>query len=218
MDTDELKRAWQCFGDDDGTPLPPPRIRDDPFARLASTRRWLVLGQFVQIGIWIAVLVWLPRFALAHRESWPLLGSALAIHVYGIVTVLASVLQLLLVARLDPARPVLLLQKRLLQLHALRVRMKVWLILPWWLLWPAGFAVGVMAWSGRDLYATAPEFMTALFALGIAGLVATVLVARRVVERARAQGRQPGFANDLGGHGLRRAAAAMHELQRFERD
>ncbi len=221
MELDDLKTAWQTLGRQlerhDAIHLTAVRT-----IRLQGTRgtlRRLMVGQAAQIAIWVTLIALvIAPFWVEHRATTHLLVLGLVLHAYAVLTIIVSVMQLLLMARIDLAGPVLTIQQRLVQLRALRIRLNLLLTLPWWPLWVVALVVGVQRWMGVDLYAAATGWFYATLAVGIVALVATVAIARRLAARALRMGRPAPMADDLAGHSLRRAIVGLEDLASFERE
>jgi hypothetical protein len=220
MELDELKQAWQTMAQrvDSTGALGIQLYRENRLDRIRGTLRWLMAGQGLQIAIWIGVVTIVAPFWIEHRAVPHLLAFGLILHAYAVVTIISSVVQLLLMAAIDYAAPVLALQRRLARLRTLRIWSTLALGVLWWPLWIVGFVVGVKWWLDIDLYVAAPGFVLANVVFGLAALAATAWFARRIARRAKATGRPARFADDLAGHSLRRAIGQLDEIARFERE
>jgi hypothetical protein len=220
MELDELRQAWRTMSQrlDSADALGIRLYRENRLDGIRRTLRWLMAGQALQVAIWIGVVAIVAPFWIEHRAIPHLLVFGLILHAYAVLTIISSVVQLLLMAAIDYAAPVLALQRRLVRLRTLRIWSTLLLSVLWWPLWIVGFVVGVKWWMGIDLYRVAPGFVLANVLFGLAGLAATIWFARRIARRARASGRPARFADDLAGHSLRRAIGQLDELARFERE
>jgi hypothetical protein len=218
MELDELKASWQSL--------------DRRLERLASinlalvtdnqTRkaRWRLLP--VLIGALLNVVVggWLvsvfARFWVAHLDTPSAVIAGAALHLFAVGSVVMGVVQLLLVARINFARPVLVIQRYLALLQTWEARSFYWAWLGAWLLWPALLVAGAMALANVDLWAAAPNVVLVNVAAGVVMALASVLFHRIA--------RRPG--NRLGGwldrfltsHSVARAKSALDELDRFAAD
>lgn len=221
MEPDELKLAWQTL---DHRLQQQQAINLDLFKqgrldRTRSTLRWMMLRQTVQIAIWAGVLmIIVGPFWIEHRATTHLLVLGLILHAYAMLTIGTSVLQILLMARIDLDKPVVWIQRQLVQLRSLRIKHNLLLSLPWWPLWIVGLVVGVKWWVDIDIYVMAPGFFYWTLAVGFVALLVTLWVARRVAARARTTGKPALIADDLAGHSLRRAIDRMDEIARFEKE
>ena len=220
MELDELKQAWQAMAQrvDSTSALGIQLYRENRLDRIRRTLRWLMAGQGLQIAIWIGVITVVAPFWIEHRAVPHLLAFGLILHAYAVATIISSVVQLLLMAAIDYAAPVLALQRRLVRLRTLRIWITLVLSVLWWPLWIVGFVVGVKWWLGIDLYVAAPGFVLANVVFGLAALAATAWFARRIARRAKETGRPARFADDLAGHSLRRAIGQLDEIAQFERE
>lgn len=221
MELDELKQAWQTLDRrlQQHEALNLHVFKQGHLDKTRSTLRRMMLGQALQIAIWAAVLVLIVGpFWFEHRVTPHLLIFGLTLHAYAVLSICTSVLQILLMARIDLAAPVVKIQRHLVQLRSLRIKHNLLLSLPWWLLWIVGFVVGVKWWLGIDIYAAAPGFFYATLGVGFIGLFVTLWIARRLAARARGTGKPAPMADDLAGHSLRRAIARLDEIAQFERE
>ncbi|MGH7564957.1 MAG: hypothetical protein ACREK5_11130, partial [Gemmatimonadota bacterium] len=137
MELDELKTAWTRMEQrlDDAEALVLRDLRERKVDKSRSALRRVGWGQVAQILIWIAVVAVVAPFWIEHRETPHLLVAGLVLHAYGVITICRSVLQVLLIGRIDYSAPVLTIQRQLAQLHRFRIRATMFLGLPWWLLW-----------------------------------------------------------------------------------
>jgi hypothetical protein len=218
MELDELKQAWRRMEQrlDTTGALGLQLYRESKVDRIRRTLRWMMAGQALQIAIWMAVTAIVAPFWIEHRAVPHLLIFGLILHAYAVLTIVSSVVQLQVMATIDYAAPVLVLQRRLVRLRTLRIWSTLLLSLPWWPLWIVAFVVGMKWWLGVDLYLVAPTFVLVNIVFGLVGLVATVWFARRVARRARETGKPARFADDLAGHSLRRAIGQLDEIARFQ--
>ena len=221
METDQLKQAWQML---DHRLQQQQALNLDLFMqrridRTRSTLRWMMLRQSAQIAIWTAVLmIIVGPFWIEHRATTHLLVFGLILHAYAVLTIGTSVLQILLMTRIDLDKPVVWIQRQLVQLRSLRIKHHLLLSLPWWSLWIVGLVVGVKWWLGVDLYVISPKFFYMTLGVGFVGLLVTLWIARRLAARARLTGEPAPMADDLAGHSLRRAIDRMQEIARFEKE
>jgi serine/threonine-protein kinase len=112
---------------------------------------------------------------------------------------------------------VLAIQKQFVQLRRFHVRYGMIVGLAWWLVWIPLVMMFFMGAFGADLYANAPAVIYAGTAVGIAGLLATAWLHRWSHRPERAQlGRR--LDDSVTGGSIRRAQAALEEINRFEQD
>lgn len=221
MELDELKQAWQALDHrlKQQESLNLHVFRQGRLDKVRSSLRWMIARQAFQIAIWGALLIWvIAPFWVENRGTTHLLVLGLVLHAYAVLTICVSVLQIVLIAMIDLAAPVVKIQRQLVRLRSLRIKHNLLLSLPWWPLWIVGFVVGVKWWSGVDIYAVAPGFFYWTLGTGFVGLFATLWFARRAAARARKTGKPAFMADDLAGHSLRRMMATLDEISEFERE
>ncbi len=217
MELDELKASWQSL--------------DRRVNQLASinlslvidsqTRkaRWRLLPVLIGAMINVAAGGWLvsvcARFLSAHHDTTSALISGLMLQLGGLGIVIAGVVQLIIVARINFAQPVLEMQRHLALLNAWEVRSFGWLWLGAWLALPAVLVAGVMSIAGVDLWARAPGIVVANVLASVAAVAGFVALHRR----ARRGGRLGAWLDSLlTNHSIARARSALAEIERFSRD
>ena len=117
---------------------------------------------------------------------------------------------------IDPAMPVMVIQKKLLRARTYYIRSGMIAGLPWWFLWVTILQV-LAGLSDVDLLAKAPNLVWSGYGIGMLGLLATLWFHRWARHPERATfGRKMDDA--LTGGSLRKALAQLEELQQFERE
>jgi hypothetical protein len=71
---------------------------------------------------------------------------------------------------------------------------------------------------GIDLYAESPGWIHVSLAIGVAGMLLTVWLARRLADRPPSSGTLRRLIDDMASCSLPRAAREMDDLARFERE
>ncbi len=220
MELDELKVAWAQL--DRRVQAAEAHVLSVETDRKTDASRRVLLGltwgQAAQIAIWIAVVAVVAPFWIAHRHVPHLLAAGLVLHLYGLATIVSSVVQLLLIGRTYATAPVVLYQRRLAELQRFRAVSALALGLPWWILWIVGTIVGARMWWGVDLYAESPAWIHVSIAIGAVGMALTVWLARLIARRPPASPMLRRMVDDLAGHSLVRAAGDLDEITRFEKE
>jgi cytochrome c biogenesis protein CcdA len=216
MDIEELKRTWtqmECRLD-----RLEARAGDDRRSASRRALRWLSGWEVVKIAIWILFVSVVAPFWIEHRHTAHLLVAGLVLHAYGVAVIVIGSVQLSLVGRLYYTVPVLVMQQRIAGLRRFRVRNSLLLGVPWWLLWVPCTMVGAMRLFAVDLYAASPAWIYASLAIGMLGLVASLWLARRLVDRSISSPWLKRMIDDLAGASLRRAAREIDDLASFARE
>ena len=218
MELDELKASWQSLD------RRVDRLAEINFALLGNAQkrkaRWRLLPVLIGALINICFGGWLvsvfARFWVAHLETPSAVIAGVALHLFCVGGVIMGVIQLLIVARINFASPVLLIQRYLALLHAWEVRSCYWVWLGAWLLWPALLVAGAMAIARVDLWAVAPGVVLVNLAVGVVVALLSVLAHRIVRQRA---GRLSAWLDRfLTSYSVKNAKAALEELDRFARE
>src|SRR5258706_7664101 len=100
MELDELKTAWRELERrlDANDALAGRLLREKKLDKTRSTLRRIAWGQALQIAIWIGIITIVGPFWIQYRATLHFLVAGLVMHLYGVVTIVLSVRQLLLIA------------------------------------------------------------------------------------------------------------------------
>lgn len=159
----------------------------------------------VLMGIYLANNFAETRFAV----------PGLILHALSILSIIATVRQVVLLRRLDYSAPVADIQARLADLRAFRLRVGLGVLLLAPFIWAAGVVVLLKA-VGVDVYdAFGWPWVAANFAFGVAFLVVAVAVVRTLADRFRGSRWLTSLADDLSGRSLARAAEHVRQAAEF---
>lgn len=214
MELDELKQAWHAMEQrlERQQALNVQLFSESRVDKAKRHLRWLLLGQCAQLAIGVLVTVLSARFWMANHEAPPLLATGLAMHAWGVLLVCSAVVELLLVARIQYAQPVVTVQRYLALLRRWRTRVAPWLGLPFLL--ACMFGPMVLAALGAPI-SSAWLVGNLVACLGLAcGAVWFYRWSHRPGREALAQR----VDDVLGGDSLRRARERLEEVARFERE
>ncbi|MGO4223394.1 hypothetical protein AB4Y64_16245 [Lysobacter sp. TAF61] len=213
MELDELKVAWQTLDRrlQQQTALNLQLLTETRIDKLRSRLRPLWFWQLLQLLTGVALTVLFARFWVANTDSPALLASGLLMHAWSVLLIISSVMELLLITRIDYAGPVLTIQKSLAQLRLWRTRVAPWLGLPFWLLWMPLVAIAFKQLFGVQMH---PVVYYVGIPIGVAGMLATVWFH---FWAHRPQRRHIGEAIDAGsaGRSVARAQQCLDEIARF---
>jgi len=221
MELDEMKQAWARMDlrQDGMEALLRRDFRDRRLDKARSTLRWSLWGLALEIAGWLAFVVFVASFWVAHRQVTHLLVIGLLLHAYGIAGIWSSATQLFLLSRIYLFdAPVLVLQRRLAQLRRFRMVSTLALGLPWWFLWLLLPLVVLTWWSGVDLFAGAARWIWANMAVGAVGVGFSLWLARRLAGRPLRSPWLQRVVDDMSGCTLARASRQLDEIARFERE
>ena len=219
MELDDFKSAWQTLDRrlQLNNTLKLHELRERSLAKTRSSLRPIYWGQIAQIlligvpAILLASALWMSKPAFAS-----VILAGVALHAYGVLTIIAAGVVLGQLGKIDPAAPVVEIQRQLARTRTLYVRSGMICGLPWWFLWVP--ILMVLAGLGDvDLLQRAPLMVWGGVGMGVLGLMLTFQFHRWVRKPQRAHfGRV--MDDSLTGSSLREAIAQLQEIDRFEQE
>ncbi|WP_052772833.1 hypothetical protein [Luteimonas sp. FCS-9] len=220
MEHDDLKTAWQSLerrlARQERIQLD--LLRDDRLRQARRGLRPLLVGQWLQLALGVA-LAWLGAACWTRQFDAPgFLAAGLAVHGFGVLTLIGAATTLSLAAAIDYDAPVVRIQKRLAQLLRAQTLNMVVCGTPWWIAW----VLVVVAIAGlRASGANAPTaaWVWASLAIGAIGLIATWAWIWRSATRIAGPASE-GVRERCGDgmHAIRRSRQLVAEVKRFEQD
>lgn len=218
MELDDLKFAWQTL-----------HARVDA---LENANRDLRKSHGVQhVRSHLRVFAGLPAFELLAGLVWTGMMIAylrispelqfflpgLVWFAVGLITVLANAWQLIVLSTLDYSAPVLAIQRKLVEIRILRLRITQWMLLLSPFLWLALSIVGM-----HGLLHLAPDaafyrswlISNALF--GAVAVAAAIWLTRRYGERFSHSAIGKHLVDGISGRGLNRAIELLDDIKQFD--
>jgi hypothetical protein len=217
MELDEMKLAWQSLHDrlDEQHALTLQLFKNNKLDKARRRMRPLLVGQVIQISVAMVVALGGAMFWATHLHRPYLFVCGLLVHAYGLLLIVFAARTLYLVQRIDYAAPVMLIQRRLSDLRAWRVRVEA----------PCHAVLGcfiwipvtclLLSWAGFEL-GTRP-FMRWLIASGLVSLAIASVMAI-VVWLMRRAGKRQRMEDNAAGLSVQRAEADLAEIASFERE
>ena len=218
MELDDLKAAWHDLDRKlTATQAALTRLQTDRTTdRTRSALRPLAwkLGWELLEGIAAAVLM---GTYLAHNfDETRFAVPGLILHALAILSIIATVWQMVLLGRIDYSAPVVDIQKRLAELRAVRCRawFRVLVLSPW--LWILLLIVGVRGLGGGDVYAACGvPFVLGNLALGVAFTLAVWVASKVWAAKAPVSALREWLRDGLAGTSLTRAKTHLREAEAF---
>ena len=221
MELDEMKLAWQAFGQqlERQHALSLALLRRGWADRLRGRLRPLAWGLSLQIVLGIALMLWGISFWSTHMGIWQAVACGIAMQAFGTLAFIFPVRLLAMLQGIDYAAPVVEIQRRLARMRAWRVKVEapvfavlgsvIWI--PALLMWAQyeGDSYGLNPWQHLR-----PGTMAWLL-LSVGASVGLVFLARYVVRRL---GHGRWLENTLAGGSIVKAEATLAEIARFERE
>ena len=217
MELDDLKSAWQSLERklDRQHALELHHFRTGRLASARTGLRPLVAGQCVQLGAGIALMAIFAPYWVQHWGEWHLVVYGLSLHLYGLMLAMFAGRDLVHIARIDYAAPVLEIQKRLVELRAQRIQAG-----------PAFAIAGCFVWVplllvvfhalGADVWIHKPRVVGWWVGSGFAA----VLVTAALIAWSRRPGNlrlRAAMDESAAGRSVGRVQAMLDEIARFER-
>jgi len=166
----------------------------------------------------LVVLGILGRFIYAHRAEPRFALPAMLLHIWVIASVAASIRQMAMALQIDYNEPVLLIQKQIESLRALRLRVIRWALLTGQLVWWIPFLVvtlkGLLNVDAYRVLGT--PFLIVNVAFGLALIPAAIWVSKKFGDR---MGRSPAvqrLMRELAGYNINAASGFLATLAEFE--
>ncbi|HPA02204.1 MAG TPA: hypothetical protein PLK29_08310 [Chiayiivirga sp.] len=217
MELDDLKSAWQTLDRriERQSRLQFQLLRERHLDTVRSRLRRLFWGKIVTILFGDALLYLGIMASIGYRDTPHLLACSLFLLAYGACLIVLGGVALVRIDRVDYSAPVLDIQRRIAHLERKEIVSGICIGLPWWLLWLAIFLLEMKSWAGIDLWLSAPAFVLASIAAGIAGLAISIWAFRRSHTAPQSRvGRW--FERRIGAQGLREARRRLEEVRSFE--
>lgn len=213
MELDDLKAAWQRLGDrlERQEAIQWQLLRDRKLDRVRASVRPLFWGQALQAALGIGLLV-LGVACWGRNTGVPgLFATGIALHAFGVVTMVMAFITMSLIGTMDYTAPVLKIQKRFALLRRFHAINATVCGAPWWIMWV--LVVGFAGLGDVDPAAGTPAWISYSLLLGLAGFLGTVAIV--FWRRARRPSTAAGWEES---EGIRRARAQLDEIARFERE
>lgn len=220
MELDEMKSLWQALDARvaDTHALTLQLVRATRSGRLVRALRPLRWGQWAQLALGVAAILWGVTFWASHLGDWRAIACGVAVQAAGILLLALAVRQLLALQKINFAAPVVEIQRHIAALRAWRMRVEA----------PLLVLLGAFAWIpvvlmlmlddtarvGVDLWHVAPGLPLWL-ALNGALAVALAALAYWLLRRF---GHLRWLQNNFAGSALCRAEQALAEIESFEQE
>jgi hypothetical protein len=218
MELDDLKAAWQDLDRrlEAQQHLTRLAFRDSRFERMRRSMLPLAAGQLLQIVAGLALCLLFAPYWIAHWGTAHLVACGMLLHAYGVMLVAFAAGDLLRIARIDYAAPVLEIQQRLGELAAWRGRCVVWFVVAGCFIWVPLALIAFNA-LGADLWLHRPQMVgwfvgSSCVALGASWALARF--ARRPGQERLAQA----LADSAVGRSLAKARTVLAEVAEFAGD
>jgi hypothetical protein len=208
MELDELKAAWQGMDAQLQAQTAQLRgLRQAGAIQAARSRlRLMSLAQWAQLLVGALIVVWAGSYWWKHLDQPHLVAYGMGLHLYGIALLGSAAIQLTHLLRIDYRRPVLEVQRQLLDLRRVRLRCERALLVLGFVAWVPLLFIVLRA-IHVDVWLTRPSAVLANLAAGLAlGALMYWLT-----DRFRGH-----FERDAAGRSLIQAEAELAELAELD--
>ena len=167
----------------------------------------------------LGVVVLLGMFLADHFTEVRFLAPAVALDLFALYLVIASVRQLVALDRMDYSAPIVALQKQLEQLRIDRIRTTKWTLVLSPLLWTPLLIVSLEGVFGLDAYRLLDgTWLAANLLFGVVFLAVMVWAARRLGDRFKGSPFVQRLLDDVAGRSLSAAAGFLKARAQFEEE
>jgi hypothetical protein len=218
VDLDEMKELWMAQDEklDESIRLNRELLSSANLekARSASQRMALLLS--IEAVVWFAIVGSLGSFLYHHIGTLRLSLSGIALDVYAIAMLAATVRQIVAIRQIEYGRPIAALQKQIEMLRILRIRITQLALLGGTIVWAPFVIVTGKAFIGVDI--VNPPWLWANVAFALCLIPVALWLSKAFGER---MGRFPWIRrmmNDLAGRNLNAAADFLSRLSQFDAD
>jgi hypothetical protein len=175
-------------------------------------------GLVIELLVNFVGVVLLGSFAADHVREAPFFIPAVALAIYAIGLLIASVRQILEIHAVDYDEPVVAIQRKLEQLRLRRIRTTLATLLFAPLMWVPLLVVVLRAF-GIDVYAlTSATWLAANVAFGFAVIPLAVFVARRYGRQLGQSTLMRSLADEIAGVSLVSALNSLDTIRHFEEE
>jgi hypothetical protein len=211
MSIDDLKQEWEAGAGNANLELDAAAMRVSTIQRARGSLRWLSgVTAFELLANALCIFV-LARFAAIYRAPGfviPDAGLALLVA----ANLVSNIRRVVQVHRLDFSGPIVAVQTDLAAIALERIRVTLWTLLVAPLLWTPLMIVG-LRWLGVDAYESLGwNYLGANLLVGAALIPLAVWLSRRYAGTIRTNRGLQRLLDQIAGHSLTRAKAALAEL------
>jgi hypothetical protein len=221
MELDDLKELWTQSNRklEASVRLNSLLVQQMNLGKTESYVRRLSWGAWFEVGVNLLAVALLGSFAAGHLREPRFLIPALSLGGYALALLIVRVRELVELANIDYAEPVVAIQKRLEDLRIRRIRTTIWTLLFAPLMWVPLLVVALRGLFGVDVYTVAaPSWFVANLLFGLAVIPAGMLLARRYGHVFERFSPVRSLADTIAGRSLAAALDALDTIRRFEDD
>lgn len=221
MELDDMKKAWAAHGAllERSLAIDERLLRETTLRKVRTGLAPHALGLLIEAVLGAAILAVVAPLLVAHAAEPRYLLAGVPFAAFAAAIAASSAYLMVSGLVLDYAGPVTAIQREVERLRRVEYRSVKWAVLGGVLFWLPGLLLLFEAATGVGVLARVDlSYLAANLAFGLAVLGAGLALSRRYVERPDLSPGARKLVDALTGRGLRRAAAHLAELSRFERE
>lgn len=182
-----------------------------------SPLRRFAFFQMLEALAGVAVAMMTGQFIYAHWHEPRFVLPAVALHIWVIANVAASVRQAVMAVQIDYAKPIAVIQKQLESLRVLRISVIRWDLLTGQIVWWVPFMiVAFKSFWGVDAYRVFGEtFLTVNMLFGLALIPLAIWLSRKFGERMGRSVIVKGLVTAIAGYNLNAAIRSLGTVSEF---
>lgn len=218
MELDELKATWQALDRrlQQRNTIDLLLLKDRQHRRMRSALRPLYVGQVFQMIFGLCMLFLGMAYWTQHRSEPLPLFLGVVVHAYGVLCIIFGGATLGMIGKIDPALPVVEVQRKLAKLRRFYIINGMVTGLSWWLLWMPATTV-VFGLLGADQSMLTPGFFLPGTVVGLLGLLGTWWF-HRWSRRPQRPKMARAMERAVTGKSLVNAQRVLDEIAAFERE
>lgn len=218
IDLDEMKQVWaqQDSRLDESLRMNRQLLSATVLNKTRTAMQRMALWLGIEGFVWFTIVVWLGSFVYAHIGVGRLAVSAIALDVYAIAMLAATLRQIVAARQIDYAEPVFGIQRQLEKLRILRVRITVRTLLGGTIVWAPAMIVVCKAFLDLDVNSTAWLWANILFGLALVPL--ELWLSKKFGDRMDGSPFLQRVMKDITGHNLNAAFTSLTKLAAFEKE
>lgn len=215
-DLDEMKQAWarQDRKLDESLRMNSQLLTETVLNKTHTAMQRMALWLRIEGFVWFAIVVWLGSFIYAHIGVRLLAVAAIALDVYAIGMLAATVRQIVAASQINYAEPISGIQRQLEKLRILRIRITLGALLGGTVVWAPAMIVACQAFLGLSVNNNAWLVANVLFGLALIPL--GLWLSKKFGDRLDGSPIIQRVMNDISGHNLNAAFSSLAKLAAFE--
>jgi hypothetical protein len=218
VDLDEMKKLWMAQDEklDESIRLNRELLTSANLTKARSASQRMALLLSLEAVAWFAIVGSLGSFIYHHIGTLRLSLSGIALDVYAIAMLAATIRQIVAIRQIEYGRPIAALQKQIEMLRILRIRITQLALLGGTIVWAPFVIIAGKVFIGVDV--VNPPWLWANVAFALCLIPLALWLSKAFSER---MGRFPWIRrmmNNLAGRNLNAAADFLSRLSQFDAD